>query len=389
VASSASALADSPRIALVAGEVSGDYLGAGLIAALRERHPLCRFEGVGGERMRAAGLDVWYPMELLSVMGLVEVVRHLPSLLALRRNLVERWLAEPPDVFIGIDAPDFNLGLERRLKQAGIPTVHYVSPTVWAWRQGRVRLIRRAVDRMLSIFPFEAAFFERHAVPVTFVGHPLADEIDLIAPVPDARETLAVLPGSRMSEIRALGPVFIDTARWLIARRPGLQVVIPCATPAIRQALEALLAARDAGGAIRLFDGQARECLARARIALVASGTASLEAMLLKRPTVVAYRVAPVTAWLARRMIKVPHIAMPNLIAGQRLIPEHVQEQVTAERLGGDLLALLQDEERQRQLQEAFSAIHESLRLDASRRAAEAVSEVLGQSCRRRVATPA
>lgn len=389
MASSASTMMQrTPRIALVAGEVSGDFLGAGLMTALRDHYPNACFEGVGGEQMLAAGLDVWHPMHRLSVMGLVEVLRHLPSLLALRRELVARWIAAPPDVFIGIDAPDFNLGLARRLKRAGIPTVHYVSPTVWAWRQGRVRLIRRAVDRMLSIFPFETAFFEQHGVPVTFVGHPLADAIDLNAPTPDAAETLAVLPGSRLGEIEAMGAIFIDTARWLMARRPGLQVIIPCATSAIRHALEALLAERgDGDGGIRLVDGQARACLASARVALVASGTASLEAMLLKRPMVVAYRVSPITAWLARRLVKVPHIAMPNLIAGERLVPEHIQEQVTVERLGHDLLALLEDDERHQRLRDAFAAIHASLRLDASRRAADAVVEVLGASRRQLPAT--
>ncbi len=376
------------RVGIVAGELSGDYLGAGLMRELRALEPDVHFEGIGGERMQAEGMDSLYPLETLSVMGLAEVLRHLPGLLRIRRNLVRRFLADPPDLFIGVDAPDFNLGLERRLKAAAIPTVHYVSPTVWAWRQGRVKTIRRAVDLMLSIFPFEADFLRRHDVPVTFVGHPLADEIPLEPDQPEARRALqleirrdellvAMLPGSRMSEVTALGPVFLETAAWLRQRTSNLRFVVPCATPAIEDELRRQLAAVPDSQDLALVRGRSRECMEAANAVLLASGTASLECMLYKRPMVVAYRVSGVTAWLARRLVRVPHFAMPNLIAGRRLVGEYAQEDAVPERLGPAMLELLDRPELRAELQESFLEIHRLLRRDASREAALAVQRLV------------
>lgn len=381
------------RIGIVAGEVSGDYLGAGLMHELRRIHPNVHFSGIGGERMRAEGMDSIHPLESLSVMGLVEVLRHLPELLRIRRDLLRRFLTDPPDAFIGIDAPDFNLGLERRLKRHGIPTVHYVSPTVWAWRRGRVKTIRRAVDLMLSIFPFEAEFLDRHGIPVTFVGHPLADEIPLSPDRTAARRTLgitgddsagddpviALLPGSRMSEVTLLGPVFLQTADWLTRQRPGLRFVVPCSTERIQAALQAQVRQYTARLEITLHRGRSRDCLAAANAVLLASGTASLEALLHKRPMVVAYKVAPTTGWLAKRLIKVDFIAMPNLIAGRRLVEEFVQEQAVPENLGPAMLALLDRPEQRQDLQNAFIDLHRLLQRGADRKAAVAVADLLAR----------
>ncbi|MEX0729987.1 MAG: lipid-A-disaccharide synthase [Aquisalimonadaceae bacterium] len=371
------------RIGIVAGELSGDLLGAGLMRELRKLRPDIRFEGIGGERMLAEGMECHYPLEKLSVMGLVEVLRHLRELLGIRRDLATRLLRNPPDVFIGIDAPDFNLGLEERLRKAGIPTVHYVSPTAWAWRQGRVKKIRRAIDLMLSIFPFEATFFRQHNVPVTFVGHPLADEIPLEPDRAAARESLhlppppalvaAILPGSRMSEVERLGPLFLDTAAWLIQRRPDIRFLVPCATDRIRAHMENLLSSYPSKLPVELISGRARDCITAANAVLLASGTATLETMLHQRPMVVAYKVSRITGWLARRLIKVPYFAMPNLIAGRRLVDEFAQDDARVDTLGPAMLALLDDRGQREALMEAFRELHLQLRRDASREAAAAV----------------
>lgn len=371
------------RVGIVAGELSGDLLGAGLMQELRKLDPEIRFEGIGGECMLAEGMESHYPLEKLSVMGLVEVLRHLPELLGIRRDLARRLERNPPDVFIGIDAPDFNLGLEERLRRADIPTVHYVSPTAWAWRQGRVKKIRRAVDLMLSIFPFEADFFEQHGIPVTFVGHPLADEIPLDPDRAAARRSLdlppppglvtAVLPGSRMSEVERLGPLFLNTVAWLMERRPGNKVIIPCATARIHAHMEGLLAGYPAPLPVTLVIGRARECMIAANAVLLASGTATLETMLHQRPMVVAYKVSAVTGWLARWLVKVPYFAMPNLIAGRKLVDEFAQEQACVDNLGPAMLALLDDQDQRQALMEAFRGLHEQLRRNASREAASAV----------------
>lgn len=375
------------RIALVAGELSGDLLGAGLIRALRRRYPQAVFEGIAGPGMLAAGCSGLFPLERLSVMGLVEVLRHLPELLRIRRALLARWRADPPDVFIGIDAPDFNLPLARRLRAGGVRTAHYVSPSVWAWRQGRVRGIARSVDLMLALFPFEERFYRDHAVPVACVGHPLADEIPLVSDRAAARAALAVtaagpvlavLPGSRHGEVGRLGPDFIAAAQGLAERHPGLQVLLPCATPALRAQLEAQLRAAQAQSLVRLVDGRAREVLAAADLALVASGTATLEAMLVGRPLVMAYRIAPLTYAIARRLMKIDRFALPNLLAGRDLVPEFIQDAATPAALCAALDAWLTEPARAQAVCAEFARLHAELRRDASEAAATALGALLG-----------
>lgn len=377
------------HIAMVAGELSGDLLGAGLIAALRDHYPHARFSGIGGPEMLAQGFQSVAPLERLAVMGLVEVLRHLPELLRIRRQLDRFWLTDPPQVFVGIDAPDFNLGLERRLRARGIPTVHYVSPSVWAWRPWRVRKIARAVSLMLTLLPFEAAFYQDHGVPVRHVGHPLADAIPRRSDPLLARRSLnlewpaeatvvALLPGSRLGEVSRLGPVFLETARWLHARRPDLRFLIPAATPRLHEVLTALCDHYAPALPLTLVRGHSRAVMAAADVVLLASGTATLEALLLKRPMVVAYQVAPATAWMAKRLLTVSHFALPNLLAGRELVPEFIQDAATVANLGPAVLRWLDDAEAREALVAEFDALHGGLRRDASQQAAAAVAELLG-----------
>lgn len=365
------------RVALVAGEASGDILGSGLMQALRQHHPDIEFIGVGGPRMEAEGLESHFPMERLSVMGLFEVLGRLRELLRRRKDLVQMLIAAKPDVFIGIDAPDFNLNIELKLRQTGIRTVHYVSPSVWAWRQKRVLKIKQACDLMLALFPFEARFYEEHAVPVRFVGHPLANTIPLEADRAGARERLglpqdasvvALLPGSRGGEVGKLGVLFLDTAQRLLQDRPGLRFVLPCASPERRLQIEEMLVGRDLP--VQLLDGASHEALAACDAVLIASGTATLEALLYKRPMVVAYKVAPMTYRILKRLVKSPYISLPNLLAGRLLVPELIQDAATPEALAATLTPLLDDGSVQT---EPFDAIHRALRQDASAQAAEAV----------------
>ncbi|WP_413703490.1 lipid-A-disaccharide synthase [Pseudomonas sp. Pseusp16] len=369
-------------IALVAGEASGDILGAGLMRALKARHPAVEFIGVGGPLMQAEGLTTYFPMERLSVMGLVEVLGRLRELLARRKKLVADLIAAKPDVFIGIDAPDFNLNIELKLRQAGIKTVHYVSPSVWAWRQKRVLKIREGCDLMLTLFPFEARFYEEKGVPVRFVGHTLADAIPLEADRAAARAELglpdgplvALMPGSRGGEVGRLGALFLDTAQRLRALRPGVRFVMPCASPQRRAQLEELLAGRDLP--LTLLDGQSHLALAACDAVLIASGTATLEALLYKRPMVVAYRLAPLTFWILKRMVKSPYISLPNLLAQRLLVPELLQDDATVEALAKTLSPLIEGGEEQTR---GFDEIHRTLRLDASNQAADAVLNLIGQ----------
>ncbi|XKE45002.1 lipid-A-disaccharide synthase [Halomonas organivorans] len=375
------------RVYLVAGELSGDILGAGLMRELKARHPGIEFRGIGGPRMIEAGIDSRVPLETLSVMGLVEVIRHLPELVKVRRRLRRDALAWAPDIMVGIDAPDFNLGLERQLRAAGITTAHYVSPSVWAWRQGRVKGIARAVDAMLTFLPFEAAFYARHRVPVAYVGHPLADELPLVNDRLAAREALglpgegpllAVLPGSRANEIRFLGATFLDAVERLCRLREGLRVVIPAATPARRAELAALLDERVAlRERVTLVEGRSREAMVASDAVLLASGTAALEAMLCHRPMLVAYRMAPLTHWLARRLVTTEWISLPNLIARESLVPELIQEAASAEAIADRLGALLDDGEGRAALEARFAEMHAGLRRDASRRASEAIEALV------------
>lgn len=372
------------RIALVAGEASGDILGVGLMQALKARHPQVEFIGIGGPRMQAEGLASYFPMERLAVMGLVEVLGRLPELLARRKRLIRTLIDVKPDVFIGIDAPDFNLTLELKLRQAGIKTVHYVSPSVWAWRQKRVLKIREACDLMLCLFPFEAKFYLDHQVPVRFVGHPLANTIPLQADRQAARAALgvpaevplvALLPGSRGGEVARLGELFLDTAQRLRALRSGVQFVLPCASAERRTQLEALLASRDLP--LLLLDGQSHEALAACDAVLIASGTATLEALLYKRPMVVAYRVAPLTYRILKRLVKSPYISLPNLLAERMLVPELIQDAATPDALAQALVPLLDNGVEQTQ---GFDVIHRALRQDASQQAAAAVLKLAGKA---------
>ncbi len=369
------------RVGLVAGETSGDFLGEGLIAAIRERVPEARFEGIAGPRMVAAGCESLYPMERLSVMGLVEVLGRYRELHRMRERLAGHFIANPPDVFVGIDAPDFNLGLEARLKARGIPAAHYVSPTVWAWRRNRLRKIGDSVNLMLTLFPFEAALYEERGIPVRYVGHPFADAIPPGVDAGVARaglglpaggELVALLPGSRESEVRSLAPAFIGAARWCLERRPGLRFAAPMVNARVRALFETALAA-DPGLPVTLFDGRAREVMAAADAVLLASGTASLEAMLLERPMVVAYRVSPLTYWIGRRLLYVDNYAMPNLLAGEQVAPEFIQDAATPEALGSALLRYLEDPAAASRVRERFAHLHEALRQGANARAAEAV----------------
>ncbi len=379
-----------PRFVLVAGEASGDLLGADLIAALRKRFPQACFAGIGGPRMIAAGFQSWQPMEKLSVMGLVEVLRHLPQLLAIRRDIRRRTLAFRPDAFIGIDAPDFNLGLERQLKRAGLRTVHYVSPSVWAWRQRRAAKIGRSADRVLCLFPMEPPIYARHGVDARFVGHPLADAMPLepdrgaaraALGVPADAPVLALLPGSRLGEIARLGRDFIDAAQLLAAQVPGLAIVAPMANRACRDAFEALLAqAGSASPPVRLLDGRAHEALFAADAVLIASGTATLEALLAKRPMVVAYRIAPLTYRIVKGLglLKVERYALPNVLAGHDLAPELMQDACTPAALAEALLPLLRQREVDGVLAAEYRRLHLLLRRDASRSAAAAIAGLIG-----------
>ncbi len=376
-------------IAIVAGELSGDLLGRGLMDAIRAQHPNVRFVGIGGPQMIAAGFESWYPMERLAVMGIVEVLGRIFELLRIRADLTRRLLADKPSVFVGIDAPDFNLGLELKLRTGGVKTVHYVSPSVWAWRQGRVKKIRRAVDHMLTLLPFEAKFYEDHAVPVTFVGHPLAD----IVPLADQRESarkklnidadacvLAMLPGSRGGEVSRLLPPFLGALMLLREKRPQLQCLVPAATPERRTQIESILVATPNAPMITLIDGEARTAMAAGDVVLLASGTATLEAMLVKRPMVAAYRFNALTALIGRLMVKLKWFSLPNLLANESLVPEILQDDVTAERLAVELSRFLDDTVLAASRRERFTQIHAQIRRDASARAAATVLQVAGRA---------
>ena len=377
---------DAPRIAIVAGEASGDLLGAGLMRELRRHLPQARFEGVSGPRMRAEGCATLYDVDDLSLIGF-EGAARIPRVLAARRRLAAYFRARPPALYIGVDAPDFNLGLEKRLRAAGITTVHYVSPTVWAWREYRMRTIHRAVDHMLTLFPFEARYYRERGVPVTFVGHPMADEIaedyDREAVrarlgLETGRTLVALLPGSRIGELKRHARLFVRTARCLHARRPELGFVAPFASEGTEALFRQALALEGAEGlpiALRLH--QSRDALAAADVALLASGTATLEAALLRKPMVVTYRVSPLTEWLVRLFAHVRMYALPNHLAGRLLVPELMQRDATPEKLGAALEAYLDNPAQAESVQRALADMHAALKRNASARAAEAVLEVM------------
>lgn len=380
------------RVAIVAGEASGDLLGSGLITSLRQHWPDAEFAGVGGDGMVEAGFDAWHDASELAVMGLAEVLRHLPRLLKLRRKLRQRLLRWQPDVFVGIDAPDFNLGLERWLKERGVRTVHYVSPSVWAWREGRARKIGSSADRVLCLFPMEPPIYARHGVDARFVGHPLADEMPLepdrsaaraALGVPDDAPVLAMLPGSRTGEIERLGAVFLDAAARVRGAMPRLRVIAPMAGARARAAFERVVAASPhphaAGDWLDVVDGQARRAMVASDVVMLASGTATLEGMLAKRPMVVGYRVAGTTYRLVKGlgMLKVDHYALPNILAGEPVVPELMQHDCTAENLAAATLRWFQEPQAAAALVPRFLNIHHTLRRDASAQAAAAVAELV------------
>lgn len=373
------------RIGVLAGEASGDLLGSRVLAALRARFPALVVEGIGGPLMEAQGLQSMFPMERLSVMGLVEPLKRLPELLRIRREVYRHFAANPPDVFLGIDSPDFNLRLERRLRERGISTAHLVSPSVWAWRRGRIHSIKRAVDLMLCLFPFETGIYDQNGVPALFVGHPLADEIALQTDRALARQALgldpaatvlALLPGSRAAEVRLLAPLFLQAARLLRQSDPALVLALPAASAARRTELEQLLAAyRDLD--VTLVQGCSREVMAACDGALLASGTATLEAALLKRPMVVAYRMGALSWLLLRALVKTPFAALPNILAGRAVVPELLQQAATPAAMAAALRPLLAGEPAAARQLEAFESIHRELRQGFGERAAEALSALV------------
>jgi lipid-A-disaccharide synthase len=336
--------------------------------------------------MQSEGMVSFVPMERLSVMGLVEVLGRLFELINVRKKLVRDWIANPPDVFIGIDAPDFNLGLEQQLRAAGIKTVHYVSPSVWAWRQKRVLKIEKAVDLMLTLFPFEARFYENHKVPVRFVGHHLADKIPFETPKTPAREnlglelnkkTVCLMPGSRGSEVSRLGKLFLDTASLMLKKDPDLRFIIPVPGVERRDQVEQLVNEYPEVLPVKIILGQSQTCMAAADVILLASGTATLEAMLMKRPMVVSYRLAPLTYWILKRMVTQEFISLPNLLAGREVVPELLQHDAQPEKLAAALAERLEDNDTVHQLQETFQFIHRQLQRNADEEAAEAISQLL------------
>jgi lipid-A-disaccharide synthase len=376
------------RVGLVAGEASGDTLGADLINSLRRRAPNMQFFGVAGPKMLAAGCESWEPAESLAVMGLFDVLRDLPRLARLLSRLKRMFLTARPDVFIGIDAPDTNLRIARSLHAAGIPTVQYVSPQVWAWRQGRARNIRESVDLVLCLLPFEKRFYDEHGIPAEFVGHPLADAIPENVDREAARRALgldlessvvALLPGSRRGEVARLAADFAATARWLAAQRPNLKFIAPMASAATRQIFSRVLERDAAGLDLQLIDGQATTALSAANVVLVASGTASLQAALCKRPMVVVYRLGALSAWMITRLnlVKSKFFAQPNLLADRRVVGEYFQDQIIPESIGAELLMWLDDTERRSALEREFSRIHADLRRGAGTRAAQAILDLL------------
>jgi lipid-A-disaccharide synthase len=375
------------HIGIVVGEVSGDILGSGLMSEILKRHPNATFSGIGGPLMLEQGFETLFPMERLSVMGLFEVLGRIFELIGIRRALKCHFVEKRPDVFIGIDAPDFNIGLELQLRQAGIKTAHYVSPSVWAWRQKRVFKIARAVDLMLTLFPFEAKFYKQHRVSVRFVGHPLADLIPISSDRSKARANLglaeagpivAILPGSRAGEISRIAESFFGAAEQIKNKSPNVRFVIPCVNANRRaQVLEIL--ERFPALEVELIDGRSREVMAASNVVLLASGTATLECMLMKRPMVVAYRLNKLTYWVMQRLIKTPYVALPNLLAGKELVPELLQDDATVSNISAAVLERL-PVSMEKSLQSDFSLLHESLKKNASSEAAEAVLALANKS---------
>lgn len=374
----------SPRFAIVAGEDSGDILGADLIRALKARYPNAIFEGIGGRRMIDEGLISFFPIERLSVMGIFEPLKRLPELIRIYNHVKNYVLKQRPDVFIGVDAPDFNLRLEKDLKSKGIKTVHYVSPTVWAWRKGRIKGIKRAVDLMLGLFPFEKEIYKENQIPMEYVGHPLADSISFTTCQNEAKRKLnlhvdkkyiALLPGSRRQELDYLLIPFIETAKWLKEKDPSLEFITACVNE--ERELQWKKALQHYDIKVHLFLNRSVEVMGASEAILLASGTASLQAMLVKRPTVVAYKMSPLTYWIAKRIINVPYISLPNLLANQALMPEYIQDDVLPEKMGEKLLQYLTDFDRNQTIIKEFERLHTVLRKNAGQSAASAIDALI------------
>ncbi len=379
--------AAAPRLALVAGEASGDLLAGLLMRGLLARWPEARCMGIGGPRMQRHGFEVWWPSDTLAVRGYVEVLRHYREIAGIRRQLAERLLAERPDAFIGVDAPDFNLDLEARLRRSGIRTIHFVCPSIWAWRPGRVRKIAQAADRVLCLFPFEPEILARAGIAASYVGHPLADTIPLVPPRSASRASLglghyetvvAVLPGSRRSEIQYIAPAFLQACSKLAASRRDLRFVLPVA-PGLRPLLEPLVAQHAAGLPLQLLDGGSHTALAACDVTLIASGTATLEAALFKRPMVIGYRMHPLTWQLMKRMRLQPWVGLPNILSREFVVPELVQEDATPDVLAAAVLDWLDAPARCDALVARFNEVHEQLRQDTASKASDAIAQVLAR----------
>ncbi len=373
------------QLAMVAGEASGDLLGGALLAGLRQRWPQLRAAGIGGPQMAAQGFAAWWPHEKLAVRGYVEVLRHYREISAIREALAARLLADRPQVFIGVDAPDFNLGLEARLKAAGIKTVHFICPSIWAWRGGRAKKMVASCDHVLCLFPFEPALLAQHGVAATFVGHPLADSIPLVAPRAAARAALglsdsdavvAVMPGSRRSEISAIAPAFLQAAMRLHQRRPDLRFLLPVA-PGLRALLDPLVAEHAAGLPLQMLDGQSHRALAACDVTLIASGTATLEAALFKRPMVIGYRMHPISWQIMKRMRYQPWVGLPNILLRDFAVPELIQEHCQPAALAQAALAWLDDAAGCERLARRFDDLHHLLRRDTARCATDAIAQIL------------
>lgn len=372
-------------IAIVAGETSGDILGAGLIRALRDRYPNIRFVGIAGPKMQAEGCEAWYQMDELAVMGIVEVLGKLRRILAIRKDITQRIKALKPDLFIGIDAPDFNLSLEGKLKQAGIKTIHYVSPSVWAWKQKRVFKIKRNTDLILTFLPFEKAFYDKYDVPCRFIGHKMADDVALFPDqnnmrekldIPPGQRVLSLLPGSRHAEVTLLSAPFLQAAQLVSQSITNLHIVVPLANSKRRQEFEQIKAQVAPELNVQLLDGHAREAMVASDAAILASGTVALECMLAKCPMVVGYKMKPFTFWLAKKLVKTPYVSLPNILAGKQIVPELLQDDCTPVNIANHITTLLTSDNSS--LKETFLALHQQIRCQADEQAAKAVLDVIG-----------
>ncbi len=381
-------MTDKPlTIALVAGETSGDILGAGLIRALKKHHPNMQFVGIAGPQMQAEGCKAWYEMEELSVMGIVEVLGRLRRILAIRRDITKCLIDLKPDIFIGIDAPDFNLALEGKLKQVGIKTIHYVSPSVWAWKQKRVFKIKRNTNLILAFLPFEKAFYDKFDVPCRFIGHKMADDIPLEPDqtamrqqlgIPLDGQCLALLPGSRHAEVTLLSEPFLKAAQLLRDKFHDLHIIVPLVNSKRRAEFEQIKAEIAPELNLQLLDGHAREAMIASNAAILASGTVALECMLAKCPMVVGYKMKAFTFWLAKKLIKTPYVSLPNILAGKEIVPELLQHDCTPENIANHVLPFLEDDNTE--LNATFLALHKQIRCNADEQAAQAVLDVLEDS---------